>query len=941
MVALGVLGEVVAWADGRAVDLGPARQRCVLAALLVEVNQVVPVERIIERVWGVHSPLRVKATLSSYVSRLRGTLAGVVEAEVRQRSGGYLLVADSSQIDLHEFRRLRDRARDLSGAGNDRTAVQVYTEALALWRGESLTGVHGDWAAAERDLLREERSAVECDLADARLSLGHAAELLTELAARAAQRPLDERVAAQYLLALYRSGRAAEALEHFQHLRVHLAEELGTDPCTGLQELHQRMLVADPALAVVPSCVRAHTVVVPQQLPASPALFVGRTEEVDRLDIALGDASTETADVGIFALVGAGGMGKTWLALHWAHRHAERFPDGQLFVDLRGFSPEGAPMDPAIAVRGFLAGLGVSPDQIPADPHARTALFRSLVAGRRMLIVADNAADTAQVAPLLPGTGTCTVLVTSRTHLSGLIVGHAARCLAVDVLSDAEARALFSVRLGAARVAEESAAVDDLIRMCGGFPLALSIVSGHAQARPRLPLTAVAAELRDLGLDALDDDDRAASLPTVLSWSYRALSRHQAISFSLLGIAAGPDISLHAAASLTGQSLPQTTTLLRGLEHASLLAQDVRGRFRMHDLIRAYAAATANRDLTEHQRRTALRRLVDFYVHTAHRANRAVHPHRPPIQLSRPEPGARPQTLPDETAAMAWFDAEHSCLLATQHAATTHHWHQAVWQLAWALVTYHLRRARHLDHVAVCRAGLAAAECLDDPTAHALAQRLLGNAYTRLGQPDEAVEHLHRALAVAEHHHDGVLLGHTHRALARAWLLKDTRQALEHATQALAIFRALGNPVWEAWAFTQAGWCAAQVGDHHLARAHCRAALTVFRRHPDPAGEANAWRSLGYVEHHTGHHERAIQHYQRALTLYRDVSDADLAIVLNGLGHPHAALGHRGQAHAAWCEALALFRRQGRDDEVERIRRQLDALGHTGATHPPQHDHRG
>ncbi|MEV8441076.1 BTAD domain-containing putative transcriptional regulator [Actinosynnema sp. NPDC051121] len=480
-VLLRLLGEVAAEVDGRPVDLGAPRQRCVLAALAVDVGRAVPVDRLVERVWGAEVARRARATLHSYISRLRRALADADGVAIVRRSGGYALVADATEsvVDLHRFRHLCGRARDDG-------AVRSLTEALALWRGEALTGLAGEWVQAVRDRLRLERAAAEADLVDARLRAGEGAELVAELSARAARHPLDERVAGQYLLALHRAGRTPDALAHFRRVRTRLVEELGTEPGVALRELHRRILATDPAL--VTTAARA-AAVVPRQLPAAPRPFVGRRAELDRLD-----ATCVAAAVGLSAIVGSAGIGKTWLALHWAHRRLDRFPDGQLFVDLGGFGVDGPPMDPAVAVRGFLDALGV--DRQPTDPHARAALFRSLVAGRRMLLVLDNAVDTAQVTPLLPGGGSCAVVVTSRNSLPGLIVGHGAAHVPLDVLSSGEAHALLAERLGAVRVREEPAAVEELVGLCGGFPLALGITAGHACTRPRLPLSALAAELR-------------------------------------------------------------------------------------------------------------------------------------------------------------------------------------------------------------------------------------------------------------------------------------------------------------------------------------------------------------------------------------------------------------------------------------------------------------
>ncbi|WP_158891454.1 ATP-binding protein [Amycolatopsis anabasis] len=666
---------------------------------------------------------------------------------------------------------------------------------------------------------------------------------------------------------------------------------------------------------------------VPRQLPAPPGAFVGRRRELEALSAAVDGAAAARGTVVVSAIGGGGGVGKTWLALHWAHQHLAEFPDGQLFADLRGFSPDSAPTPPGAAVRGFLDGLGVDSGRIPGDLQAQTALYRSLVAGKRMLIVLDNAADAEQVVPLLPGGDSCTVVITSRRTLTGLIARHSAHHLPLDMLGADEAHALLAHRVGADRVAAEPAAVAELVGLCGGLPLALGIIAGRANTHPHVPLAEIAAELREAGLDALADEDPAASLPAALSWSHRALTADQQRMFALLAVAPGADITLPAAASLIGHPVPRARKLLRELEKASLLNRDGHGRYAMHDLIRRYAADTAHQ-LPAEELEQALRRVVDCYLHTAHAADRLLDPHRPPIRLDPPESGCRPGPLPDYAAALAWFDAEHPCLLAAQHTATAHRWHRTVWQLAWTLGTYHDRRGRGEDRLAVWRAGLAAAEQLADPAARIRAHRVLGYAYAELGQHDESIGHLNQSLASAEDHHDHTNQAHTHRMLARAWGQRgDNGRALGHATHALRLYRTLGNPVWEAEALNEMGWHAARIGEYEQAREHCEAALTLHRRHDNPDGESYALDSLGYIAHHTGRHHQAVRHYELALTLLRDLGYTyEVANTLDGLGDSHVALGRHDQARAAWREALELYRAQQRHDEADRLQRQLDAL---------------
>ncbi|ONI92246.1 transcriptional regulator, SARP family protein [Saccharothrix sp. ALI-22-I] len=918
---------VTVLAHGHPVDVGPARQRCVLAVLAVDAGRVVSVDRLVERVWGDEPPLRARQTLLSYVSRLRQALVAADAGDVVRRPGGYALEIDPSAVDLHVFRDLYTRAL---GQTEDATAARLLTEALRLWRGQALTGVDGEWAEAERDKLERERLAAQHDLADTRLRLGHGGQLVVELAARAAEHLLDERVAGQYVLALHQAGRTADALQHYRQLRDKLVDELGTDPGPALQDLHRRILAADPGLTATPADVAVAPVVVPRQLPTAPGPFIGRHGELDRLDATLRDSSNERAGVVISVIAGAGGIGKTWLALHWAHRHADRFPDGHLFVDLRGFSPDERPMNPEAALRGFIDALGVDPRRIPSDLHAQAAMFRSLIAGKRMLLVLDNAADTAQVTSLLPGSPTCSVVITSRNTLSGLITAHGAHHLSVGVLVDVEARSLLTARLGAARVDAESAAANALIRLCGGLPLALSIITGRAHTQPHLSLAAFAAELRDSGLDALDDTDPAASLPTVLLSSYRVLTDEQAAVFGLLAIAPGPDIGLPAAASLTGLSPGRIRTVLRGLEQASLISQDEHGRYRMHDLVRACAADAAAGQLPDDEREAALRRLVDYHVHTAHAAERLLNPQRLPIRLDRPAANHGLEDLADEAAALAWLTAEHHSLPALQHLAAAQGRYDLVWQLAWAFNTFYLRRGLFRERLAAWRTGSAAAEHQDDPAVRILARRLLGHAAAYVGLHDEGVEHLLCALALAERTADRVSQAHIHQSFTRVWEEQGQyRRALEHATQALHLFRELDLPVREASALNSTGWYYARLGDYGTARTRCEAALESARRHHHRELESAVLDSLGYIAHHTSDHTRALDCYGLALLGYRESGNTNYAAnTLDRIGQSHAALGQHDHAHAVWGQALELYRQQGRAADAERVQRQLETLGH-------------
>jgi DNA-binding SARP family transcriptional activator len=630
---LRILGPVAAWRDGAGLGLGGPRQRAVLGLLAAYRGAGLHREAVIDALWGERPPATAVSLVHAYVSRLRRALDPGRSPQDRRgvlvsAYARYALQATADQLDLLAFEELADRAGAAGSAGDPAAACGWYEQALGLWQAEPLADIEFLRHHPAVVGLALARAAVIARYADAAFSAGLPGRVLPHLRDLAWHDPLDEKAHAQLMIALAATGQQAAALRVYDGLRDRLERQLGVCPGDQLTRAHARVLHHDlpgasgRAATLAPREAGGHRAgesmagQPPRQLPPPIAALAGRKQELDGLFRLLENAGPGAATVPVAAVCGTAGAGKTTLALHWAHQVADRFPGGQLYVNLRGFSYCGPPVPPARAVRGFLRALGVPAAGIPADPDGRAALYRSLLAGRRMLVVLDDASDAAQVRPLLPGSPGCFVLVTSRRQLTGL-VAEGARPVTLDVLSQAEARELLARRLGRERTAGQAEALDELAGLCARLPLALSLAAAHAAVRPGVPLAGLAAELRDprTRLDVLDGEDPATSLLAAFCSSYRALSGPAARMFRLLGLVPGPDISAPAAASLAGLSLPQAREALRELARGHLVSEQVPGRFACHDLLRGFAAGRAEACDGEAERRAALSRLSAHYAH--------------------------------------------------------------------------------------------------------------------------------------------------------------------------------------------------------------------------------------------------------------------------------------------------------------------------------------
>jgi DNA-binding SARP family transcriptional activator/tetratricopeptide (TPR) repeat protein len=948
-IALRVLGPVEIPAAGAQPPSQPPQQRLVLGMLALRAGQPVPVAELIDAVWDDQPPRSARGSLQALVTGVRQAIGPVPGGRLDRCGEAYRLQVEAGQVDVHRFRFLAAAGR----AATDRqAAVAAFDRALDLWRGPVLADVPGTAAvAAARSMLAEERLSVIQDRVATLLACGMERQAAAELPGLLAEYPLAERLAGLLIVALYRLGQRDGALRVFRSVRDRLASELGVEPGPELQALHRRILAGDPDLAggpdlaadqdlyaareLAPGWRGAHggAAVVPRQLPASPPHFAGRTAELKALDELVTRAADGDGRGAVWVLAGPAGVGKTTLAVHWAHRVADEFPDGQLYVNLRGFAPEGRPVTPAEALRGLLRAMGVLLAQIPESPDAQAALYRSMLAGKRMLVLVDNAADAGQVRPLLPGGTGCAVLITSRGQLSGLVAVEGAHPVVLDVLSEAEACELLVSRLGAQRVMAEPAAATELAGLCAGLPLALSVAAARAAARPSFSLAALAAELRsDEGrLDALGLQDAGGNVREVLSWSYRQLSEPAARMFRLLGVHHGPDISAAAAASLAGIGVPQARRALAELTGAHLAAESAPDRFGFHDLLRVYASELAAAGGPGAERDQALRRVLDHYLITANMALPMLYPARDPLDLGEATPGTTPERVTSRAQARAWFAAEHQVLLAASAKAAAAGFAAHAWQLPVAMSEF-LDREGHWHDLAVTqRSALAAAGRAGDRAGLAHAHHGLAMACVRLRGYDEGRAHAREAIEAFRELGDPAREARSRIFLGTACGEEGQHAAARRHTElGLRLYRDTGHQAGQAHALTNLGWHTAALGDYEAALGCCQQALGLHRELGNALGEAHTWDYLGYVRDHLGQHDEAIGCYRRALGLLLQVSDrSEQAGVLTRLGDAHRALGDRAEAREAWQQALAVLDELQHPDAAQVVSR-LDDLRAAG-----------
>jgi DNA-binding SARP family transcriptional activator len=898
------LGPIELWSAGQRQDLGPARARCILAILLLTPRTLVPVETLIDRLWDTRPPPKARESLSVYIARLRASLRQAVGDNVRLvgRARGYVLEVDPGAVDVHQFRRLRRQADALTASGDYDHAAALLREADALWRGEALAGIRGDWVARMRDGLEEERRAAILERVGCELAQGRHADLVGELRRLLAQYPLDETLVAHQMTALYGSGRPADALSLYRETRRRLVDEQGTEPGPALSELHQRILGRDPGLTVRPSSQRPVPAAPPDTLPPEAAEFVGRREE-------LGKLTGEHGSIPRIAVIeGMPGVGKTALAVRAARLISRNYPDGTLYLDLHSGDRGNPALDPAEALHRLLRMMSVPTTQIPDTIGDRVALWRAQLSRRRAIVILDDAARPDQIRPLLPASGPCLLLITTRRRLAD--VGDVCT-LILDVLAAGDAITLFRQIAGEGRT-READQVAEAVHLCGRLPLAIQLTASRVAQDPQLSLTDLIEELSQSPARLGGTGAAGPEVMSAFDLSYQALEPEHQRFFRRLGASPCASASLQAAAALTGCTPAEAEKALVTLLDYHLVARAPDGQFHFHDLIRGYAAVRAARDDPEAERRQAIGRLLDHYLHAADHADRVLHPfrHRRPVAVSRP--AASPPVTTEEDAA-SWLEAEWRNILQAARHAGRHEWKQKCADLTHVLADFMEIRTYWDEAIAAHTLALEACRDLADPariaqTSLALsAVRQQSGRYEAARQPAEEAAAIYRSLADPRGEAQALdQLGLVHQRTARS------REALAYFREAWLLYLDAGDQRGVADALSHSGIACWHLGRYPEATDQLSEALSLYRGAGDRRGEAKTLNNLGRIHLYRGYHRDALDAYQRSLEIFREIGGAQHeAIVHHNIGNVHHYKGSFAEGLAACRQALAIYRSIG------------------------------
>jgi DNA-binding SARP family transcriptional activator/tetratricopeptide (TPR) repeat protein len=917
-----LLGPVEAVVAERNV-VPPGRGRLVLAALLLRANSTVSRNDLVDALWEADLPANPEAALQTTVSRLRSALDSCRD-QISTEPHGYRITIDAAQLDLTQF---RSTVEDAVQEEDPSTRVELLRKALTQWRGEPLSGLPP--SALVRDnapALTEERlRAIELLAAD-QLELAQHAEIVPQLTSLARRYPARERLAVLLMRAQFRSGQQAEALHVYHRIRTYLADELGVDPGPDLRRLYDEVLNSSGPR----STRRRREHHRPRQLPTDITRFTGRTADLAVLDTLVPGAAKPVV---IVALDGPGGVGKTALAVHWAHSVKHQFPDGQLYLNLRGHGP-GRPLESSMAIETVLRSIGITDQQIPADLDGRSALLRTVLASKRMLLLLDNAADASQVRPLLPGSGSL-VLITSRTQLRGLVVREGANRLTLDQLPTTEAAELLTRIIGdRARLAPT--AIDDLVRRCNGLPLALVIAAERATRSPDARLDDLVDELsgeRDQ-LDFLGSgDDPSTDIRSVFSWSYHALSPEAAALLRLLAIFPGADIGVPAAAALAGLSQVQTVRLLDQLVDTSQLMNRRPGRYELHDLMRTYAAELAQKLDPPDLRSAALHRLVDNYLQTAVAARPWLQAGEPAIDF--PAGLGEPETIEDARSALAWHETEGRNLVAVAKLAVDQGFDDLCWRFAYAAWVGPHRGNNWQDLLEIQQAGLRAAERAGDLIGRAHGHSGIGGAHRGAGRQEEAIAEQLEALKLFQQVGDPSGQAATLRNLSAICLDAGRHtESLAYGSSAQVTDKATGQPGNTAKSAYQVALTLLALGKYDEAVVVGAEACALFREVRQRRAEAGALHLLATAWGRLGEHESAIEAARSAVEIRATTGDqAFQAVALEQLGDLLVATGRRAEADRAWLEALGILDDLG-DPAADVLRSRLGDLAVGGNLWP-------
>jgi DNA-binding SARP family transcriptional activator len=955
---VGLLGPLEVRRDGFPVVAPRGRSGVVLAVLALSAGRPVSFEILADRVWGEQLPQSAKASLHSHVMRLRRILGAEL---IRTVPVGYLLDVDPDEVDVLRFRRLVAEAASLLDPVQSQDLLRA---ALGLWRGEPLEGLRSETLHRDvKAVLAEERLTAIQRRIGLDLAAGRHGELVAELRELTSRWPMRETLWRQFVTALAGAGRQADALDAYHEVRGLLREQLGVDPSGELQDLFHQILARAPraggmaGAAGNPRALAESDGVMPvpsrvargrrarNDLPGDAADFTGRDRELRELLDGLPGQDETARTVVIAAIDGMAGVGKTALAVHAAHLLADRYPDGQLFIDLHGHTPGREPADPAAALDSLLRAIGVPGEHIPGTLDGRAGLWRAELAGRRVLVVLDNAASAAQVRPLIPGAARCLALVTSRRRLTAL---DAARMLSLDILPPDEALALFAAVAGAGRAAAEPGPADEVLRLCGYLPLAIRICAARLAARPAWTVGYLAGRLGDQRqrLTELATADR--SVTAALAVSYQQLTPGQQRLFRLLGLHPGPDFDAYLAAAVASVTLAEAGQVLEDLVDAHLLQQPAPGRYRFHDLLREFAAAAARQAEPDAARSEAIGRALDYYLYAAHEANTLLRPGDAQTSPDLAHPPADTPPLAGQTQALSWYESEYANLMSAISYASTHEWNSHAWRLPRSTWFYMYTRHHLQDWIATHRLALTAASRLHEDAAQAETLMGLGIAYWHAGRHTEAADHQQQALGLFRGIGDRggeatvlCILGQIHLFAGRYTQalellraandihdeINDRRgkaftmihvgsayrhlgrytEALDQYREALTAFRLMGDGRNQGAILGEIGIVYEYQGRNMEALEYQQMALSLWRKAGDPMGEGGTLNDFGNIYRRLGRHDEALNHHHQALTLVRQAGSHYIeAQILNDLGATSAAVRRTDRSATHHREALAL-----------------------------------